>query len=308
MVDLIIIGGGPAGLSASIYALRAKKSVLLIERMGLGGQVAMTTTIENYPGFELITGVELAEKMYSQAEKLGLKTTYSDVLEYDISGDIKRVKTHEGEFEAKAILLCLGASARQLDVKNEKKFAGRGISYCATCDGNFYRGKAVAVVGGGDCSIDETLYLSNIVDKIYLIHRGNKFKNENVDFQEIVNMSKQANPKVEILTNTIIQEVKGENKVQSIIVKNLTNKTEREINLDGIFVAIGRKPDTSLLKGIVNMDENGYILTDESMKTNVAGVYAAGDVRKKQLKQIVTACADGAIAVASMIPYLNTKK
>jgi len=308
MVDLIIIGGGPAGLSASIYALRAKKSVLLIERMGLGGQVAMTTSIENYPGFELISGVELAEKMFSQAEKLGLKTVFTDVLEYDITGEIKRVKTHDGVFESKAILLCLGATARQLDVKNEKKFAGRGISYCATCDGNFYKGKTVAVVGGGDCSIDETLYLSNIVDKIYLIHRGNKFKNEDVDFQEIVNMSKKENPKVEILTNTIIQEIKGENKVEGIIVKNLLDKTEREINLNGIFVAVGRKPDTSLLNEVVDLDENGYILTDENMKTNIAGVYAAGDVRKKLLKQIVTACADGAIAVASMIPYLNSKK
>lgn len=307
MYDIIIIGGGPAGLTASIYALRAKKSVLLIERMMVGGQVALTQHIENYPGFEMISGEELAMKMFNQAEKFGLKTVFTDVLDYDITGDIKKVKTAEGVFESKAIILAMGAVARQLDIASEKKFMGRGVSYCVTCDGNFYRDKVVAVVGGGNSSICEALYLANIAKKVYLIHRRDKFRAEDVQICKVNDLAKSSCSKIEILVNTVVQEIKGDSKVNGIVIRNVVDKTTKEIALDGVFVAIGRKPDTAILDGIIKLDESGYVLTDEDMKTNIEGVYSAGDVRKKGLKQIVTACSDGAISATEIVQWLNKK-
>lgn len=307
MYDIIIIGGGPAGLTASIYALRAKKSVLLIERMMVGGQVALTQHIENYPGFEMISGEELAMKMFNQAEKFGLKTVFTDVLDYDITGDIKKVKTAEGVFESKAIILAMGAVARQLDIASEKKFMGRGVSYCVTCDGNFYRDKVVAVVGGGNSSICEALYLANIAKKVYLIHRRDKFRAEDVQICKVNDLAKSSCSKIEILVNTVVQEIKGDSKVNGIVIRNVVDKTTKEIALDGVFVAIGRKPDTAILDGIIKLDESGYVLTDEDMKTNIEGVYSAGDVRKKGLKQIVTACSDGAISATEIVQWLNRK-
>lgn len=309
LYDIIIVGGGPAGLTASIYALRAKKSVLLIEKMGIGGQVALTTTIENYPGFNLIDGVELASKMFEQASALGLEICFSDVTDYDITGYIKKITTYEGEICGKTIILCMGASAKPLDIKDEQKYIGKGISYCATCDGNFFKNKDIAIVGGGDSAIDETLYLANIVNKIYLIHRGEKFKNEeDVDFHKVLELTEGENPKITILRNSTISNVAGESKLEKITVENKVEKTNQEIQLDGIFVAIGRRPDTALLSDVINVDPFGYIITDEAMRTNIPGVYAAGDIRKKTLKQIVTACADGATATVDIITYLARNK
>lgn len=309
LYDVIIVGGGPAGLTASIYALRAKKSVLLIEKMMIGGQVALTTTIENYPGFELIDGVELSEKMFNQASKLGLEVIYSDVLEYNLTDEIKQVKTYDGTIQGKTIILCMGATAKPLDVENEKDFIGKGISYCATCDGNFYKNKTVAIVGGGDSAIDEALYLADIANKIYLIHRRDSFKNEHdVDTQKVFTLAKGKHPKIEILTNSSICGLLGKEKLEKIIVENKIEKTKKEIELDGVFVAIGRKPDTSLFEGLLNLDSNGYVLTDENMHTNIPGVFAAGDIRQKTLKQIVTACADGAIAATQCVVYIAQKR
>ena len=201
MYDTIIIGAGPAGLTAAIYALRAKKKVLMLERMLPGGQVAMTNLIENYPGFEKISGMELATKMFEQAVKLGLEIVYSDVLEYDITGNIKKVRTHNGTYESKTILLCLGAFAKQLEVENEQKFVGNGISYCATCDGNFFKDKTVAVIGGENTSIEDTLYLYDIVKKIYLIHRRDAFKVEEEALNRVQTLSTNPNSKIKILLN-----------------------------------------------------------------------------------------------------------
>ena len=190
MYDIIIVGGGPAGMTAAIYALRARKKVLMIEKLVVGGQVAITSLIENYPGFESITGQELSEKMFAQANKYGLETVYADVIDYDLKGDVKKVITHEGTFEGKSVILALGASARTLDVVSEKEFAGRGISYCASCDGNFYKDKVVAVVGGGNSSLGAVLYLVNLAKKVYLIHRRETFKAEEVQIQKVMELTK----------------------------------------------------------------------------------------------------------------------
>ena len=306
MYDIIIVGGGPAGLTAAIYALRARRSVLLVEKMVIGGQVTQTDNIENYPGFESISGPELSMKMYEQAEKLGLKTVYSDVKSMSLEGDVKKVETFDGAFESKAVILAMGAVARSLDIDSEREFRGKGVSYCATCDGNFYKNKVVAVVGGGNSSVGEALYLSNLASKVYLIHRREEFRAEKVVMQK-VNEIAETTGKIEIITNTVVKDIEGNGKVESIILTNLAEKTEKEISVDGVFVAIGRKPDTALLEGVVELDPSGYIITNEEMYTNVAGVFAAGDVRKKGLKQIVTACSDGAIAATEAVEYINKK-
>ena len=306
MYDIIIVGGGPAGLTAAIYALRARRSVLLVEKMVIGGQVTQTDNIENYPGFESISGPELSMKMYEQAEKLGLKTVYSDVKSMSLEGDVKKIETFDGAFESKAVILAMGAVARSLDIDSEREFRGKGVSYCATCDGNFYKNKVVAVVGGGNSSVGEALYLSNLASKVYLIHRREEFRAEEVVMQK-VNEIAETTGKIEIITNTVVKDIEGNGKVESIILTNLAEKTEKEIPVDGVFVAIGRKPDTALLEGVVELDPSGYIITNEEMYTNVAGVFAAGDVRKKGLKQIVTACSDGAIAATEAVEYINKK-
>lgn len=307
MYDIIIVGGGPAGMTAAIYALRARKKVLMIEKLVIGGQVAITSLIENYPGFESITGQDLSEKMFAQANKYGLETVYADVVDYDLKGEIKKVITHEGTFEGKSVILALGASARTLDVASEKEFAGRGISYCASCDGNFYKDKVVAVVGGGNSSLGAVLYLVNLAKKVYLIHRRETFKAEAVQIQKVMNLTKEKDAKVEFIPNATIQDLEGNGKVESMIVEDLKTGKTKEIAIDGVFVAIGRRPDTGFLQGMINLDEGGHIITDENMKTNIDGVYAAGDVRSGSLKQIVTAAADGAIAASRIVAYLNQR-
>lgn len=303
MYDIIIIGGGPAGLTASIYALRAKKSVLLIERYAPGGQVAQTGKIENYPGFKSIDGLELSNLMFEQASDLGLETIYTDVIKYDLLGKVKKVETYDGTFECKAVVLALGAVARQLDVENEKKFIGKGISYCATCDGNFFKDKNVAVVGGGNTSFEDCLYLADIVNKIYLIHRRDEFRGDKHTLLKLKEFEKVG--KIEFVLNSVVKALNGEDKLISVVVENKIDKTLREIPVDGLFVAIGRRPDTSLIQDIITLDENGYIITDENMRTNIDGVYAVGDVRQKILRQIVTACSDGAISAVDIIDYIS---
>ncbi len=303
MYDIIIIGGGPAGLTASIYALRAKKSVLLIERYAPGGQVAQTGKIENYPGFKSIDGLELSNLMFEQASDLGLETIYTDVIKYDLLGKVKKVETYDGTFECKAVVLALGAVARQLDVENEKKFIGKGISYCATCDGNFFKDKNVAVVGGGNTSFEDCLYLADIVNKIYLIHRRDEFRGDKHTLLKLKEFEKVG--KIEFVLNSVVKALNGEDKLTSVVVENKIDKTLREIPVDGLFVAIGRRPDTSLIQDVITLDENGYIITDENMRTNIDGVYAVGDVRQKRLRQIVTACSDGAISAVDIIDYIS---
>ena len=301
--DVLIIGGGPAAITAGIYSKRAGKSVLIVERMVPGGQVALTNTVENWPGIKKTDGMTLATAMFDHVSSLGVEFVFSDVLEFDLESKVKKIRTHEGTFEGKTIILCLGASAKQLNLKNERKFLGRGVSYCATCDGNFFKEKTVAIVGGGNTSLEDSLYLSNLAKKVYVIVRRDSFCGDQILIEQVKKANDDPNNPIEILFNSQVVEIDGSDKLEKITVENCLNKSKNEIELDGLFVAIGRKPDTEILQG-VELDKNGYIITNEKMETNIPGVYAAGDVRQKQLRQIVTACSDGAIASINTNEYI----
>jgi thioredoxin reductase (NADPH) len=304
MYDVLVVGGGPAGMTAAIYSKRAGKSVLIIERMMPGGQIALTSSVENYPGIKQIDGFTLASMMSEHVTSLGVEFVYSDVLEFDIVGEIKRVRTHEGTFEGRTIILCLGASAKQLNLENEKSFLGRGVSYCATCDGNFFKGKNVAVVGGGNTSLEDTLYLSGLAKEVYLINRRENFKGEQILIDRLNEADRDPKNPIEVISNSHVIEIKGTDKLTGITIENCITKEKRDLEVDGLFIAIGRKPDTELLDGVIELDKSGYIITNEKMETNVPGVYAAGDIRKKQLRQIVTACSDGSIASINTNEYI----
>ncbi|MEG1751657.1 MAG: thioredoxin-disulfide reductase [Clostridia bacterium] len=305
MFDIVIVGGGPAGLTSAIYARRAGKSVALIEHSVPGGQVGLTHVIENYPGFEKIDGAELATKMFEQASNLGTEIFFDEVLGYNLTSKIKVIKTHNNVFECKALIICTGASAKELNLKNEKLFLGRGVSYCATCDGNFFKDKIVAVVGGGNTSFEDCLYLANIAKKVYLIHRRDEFRGDKHTLEKIKSQCLGDNPKIELVLSSVISQINGTNKLESIVVENKQTNTKSTINVDGLFVAIGRSPDTGLIKGIVNLTENGFIITDVKKRTNIQGVFAGGDVCDNPLRQIVTACADGAICATSAHEYIS---
>ncbi len=291
--DIIVIGGGPAGMSAALYAGRAGLSCLVIESNISGGQMNETDIIENYPGIDEIQGAVLAEKMKRHAEKFGAQFHTATVVEVDFSGQVKRVKLDDGNtISSEVVVIATGASHRKLNVPGERELSAKGVSYCATCDGHFFKGKTVALVGGGDTAMTEALYLSNIVEKVIVIHRRDKlratkilqdraFKKENIEF----------------LWNTIVKEIRGNGKVESLLLENKKTGESFTLKVDGIFIAIGITPNTELFKGKVNLDSQGYILTDENMETNIKGVYAVGDVRSKRLRQVITAVADGAIAV-----------
>jgi thioredoxin reductase (NADPH) len=291
-------------MTAAIYSKRAGKSVLIIERMMPGGQIALTSEVENYPGIKKTDGFTLANMMAEQVMDLGIEFVFSDVLEFDITGKIKRVRTHEGTFEGKTIILCLGASAKQLNLENEKKFLGRGVSYCATCDGNFFKEKSVAIVGGGNTSLEDSLYLSNLAKKVYIIHRRDEFTGQQILIDRLHEADKNPSNPIEIMFNSCVTKLEGTDKLTEITVENLVTKESKKLKVDGIFVAIGRKPDTDLIEGKVKLDNKGYILTNEKMETDVPGVYAAGDVRQKQVRQIVTACGDGCIASINTNEYI----
>lgn len=303
LYDVLIVGGGPAGMTAAIYAKRAGKSLLLIERMAPGGQVAWTTEVENYPGIKKTDGVTLANMMAEHINSLGIDFIFTDALDFDFSDKIKKVRTHDGTFEGKSVILCLGASAKQLNLENEKKLYGKGVSYCATCDGNFFKGKTVAVVGGGNSSLEDTLYLSNLAKKVYLIHRRDEFRGEQV-LVDRVKIAGKNNNSIEMLLNSQVIKLEGTEKLTGITIENFVTKEIKKIEVDGLFIAIGRKPDTDLLQGKIELDKNGYIIANEKMETSAPGVFAAGDVRQKQVRQIVTACGDGAIAAINANEYI----
>lgn len=297
MYDIIIIGAGPAGLTSAIYAKEANKSVLLLEKMGVGGQTANINNITNYPGFSAINGFDLSEKMKEQAKSLGAEFKYEEVVSVDLMGDIKTINTHKNKYSAKNVIIATGAYAKPLDVKNEKKFLGRGVSYCATCDGNFFKNKVVAVVGGGNASMDDAIYLAGVAKKVYIIHRRDVFTAKSSMFNKVQAME----DKVEFITDSIVTEINGNETLESIELLNKKTNKQSNLKIDGLFVAIGRKPDTDIFADALKLDANGFIETDGLMQTSIKGVYAVGDVRNTPLRQIITACADGAIAVTTII-------
>ncbi len=299
--DILIIGGGPAGYSAALYACRAGFNTLLIERMAAGGQMTLTGDIDNYPGFnEGIDGFTLGMQMQQQAERFGAKTEFDEVLSVDFSKKIKTVITYSGELSAKAVIIASGANPKELGLQNEAALIGRGLHYCAHCDGRFYKDKNVAVIGGGNSAVSDALYLSRIAKKVYLVHRRDTLRATKV-YEEPLKKADN----VEFLWNSKLSKVIFDTKVQGGKIENTKTGEITDIAFDGVFVSIGRKPATDFLNGIITLDKNGYIIADETTKTNIDGVFAVGDVRTKALRQVVTAVSDGATAVHFAEEYLS---
>lgn len=293
MYDLLILGAGPSGLTAGIYAARGGLKTAIIEKTSFGGQLALTSEIENYPGFENISGFELAYKMQQQAEKLGVEFIYEEITDLDIVGDVKRITTLGNKYEAKAVIIAMGASPRLLGLDKEKALLGAGVSYCATCDGAFFRGKDVAVVGGGNTAVEDAIYLSKFCNKVYIVHRRNEFRATKAEINKMT-----AKQNVELVLSSVVSDIFGESRVEGIEVT--TGENKRRIDVSGVFVAIGRIPNTTQING-VELTSDGYIVVDNGQRTNVKGVYAVGDIVAKSLRQVVTACADGAVAAESVI-------
>ena len=299
--DVIIIGAGPAGLSAALYSARSKLSTLYIEKLSTGGQAATTDEIENYPGFAHgISGPELTAQMEEQAKRFGAKKLLAEVKGIELSGADRLVKTTKGDFIAKVVIIASGAAPKLLGCPGELEFRARGVSYCATCDAAFYEGANVMVVGGGDSAVEEACYLTKFANKVTLVHRRDTLR-----ATKVLQERAFANEKLEILWNTVVEEIIGTDVVEKVRLKNVVTGEVFEREIDGIFIYVGLKPNTEFVKGLVNMDEQGYIITDENMRTNIPGIYAAGDVRQKLLRQVVTAAADGAIAAYHAEKYIE---
>lgn len=301
-LDLIIIGGGPAGLTSAIYAARAKLDVLLIEDAVVGGQVRTSYLVENYPGFEAVDGNELADKMQSQAIKCGAKIEeFDNIVGVDFTAENKTVETESYIYKPKAVIIATGATPKKLPLNEEPYFQGKGVHYCALCDGAMYEGKKIAVVGGGNSALEEAIFLSRF-GKISMIRRFDYFKGEKLIIDEVME-----NPNIEVLWNHDIKGLKGDEKLEKAIIENVKTGEAYEIDFDAIFVYIGSEPKTSMFKEILNINPQGYIITDNKMNTNINGVFAAGDVREKLFRQITTAVSDGAIAALMAEKYINDK-
>ena len=299
--DMIIIGGGPAGYTAALYAARAGFSTVLIEKMSVGGQMTLTGDIDNYPGFEEgIDGFTLGMKMQQCAERFGAVTEYAEVTSLDLSDTIKKAETTNGTFFGKTVVIATGANPRELGIPKEKEFTGRGIHYCAHCDGRFYKDKTVVVVGGGNSAAADAIYLSRLVKKVYLVHRRDELRATKIYHEPLFNAKN-----IEFVWNSTVSEILADKKVTGIRVFDSKQNSSREIECDGVFVSIGRKPATDFLGDIINLDKNGYIIAGEDTKTLIDGVFAVGDVRTKHLRQVVTAVSDGAVAVHMAEEYLG---
>lgn len=299
--DIIIIGGGPAGYTAALYASRAGFDTLVIERMSTGGQMALTDMIDNYPGFEEgVDGITLGMKMQASAERFGAKSEFAEVTDIMLEESPKRVITTSGELLARAVIIATGANPRQLGVKNEDAFLGRGVHYCAHCDGRFYKGKTVMVIGGGNSAASDALYLSRLASKVYLVHRRDSLRATKIYHEPLMNAEN-----IEFLWNSTVSEIVADKRVSGAVLKNTQDGSEKMVDVDGIFVSIGRRPATEIFQGKLALDENGYVIADETTKTDIDGVYAVGDVRTKELRQVVTAVADGAVAVHFAEEYIN---
>ena len=292
MYDIIIIGAGPAGLTAALYARRANKKILVLEANTYGGQIVNATNIENYPGITNISGFDFATNLYNQVISLDGEVKFEEVIRIN---DDNSVITNKDKYRTKAIIIATGASNRKLNISNEDKFIGKGISYCATCDGNFYKDKIVAVNGGGNTALEDALYLADIASEVYLIHRRDEFRGDNKYLDEI---KKKSN--IKIILNSVVSKINGTDKVDSIEITN-NDGTVSNINIDCLFIAIGQIPNNALFNNIIDLDEHGYIKSDDGVHTNKDKVYVAGDTRVKELRQLTTAVADGALAAMTAI-------
>ena len=301
--DMIIIGGGPAGYTAALYAARAGLDTLVLEKLSAGGQMALTDIIDNYPGFEDgVDGFTLGIKMQSGAERFGAKTKNAQVVSVDFSKEIKKVNTAKETYFSRTVVIATGANPRELGIENEKSLVGKGVHYCAHCDGGFYKGKTLAVIGGGNSAVSDALYLSRIASKVVLVHRRDTLKATKIYHEPLMKCEN-----VEFCWDSTVKEFLTDSKVTGIKITNVKTNQESQVSCDGVFVSIGRKPITEFLGNEVLLDNNGYIIADESTKTNIDGVYAVGDVRTKALRQVVTAVSDGAVAVHYAEEYLNFK-
>lgn len=298
--DMIIIGGGPAGYTAALYASRAGFNTVTVERMSPGGQMAITDIIDNYPGFEEgIDGFDLGIKMQRGAERFGAKTEYAEVVSVDLTQKIKKVKTANGTLYGKTLVIATGANPKELGIQNERELIGRGVHYCAHCDGRFYKNKTVAVVGGGNTAAADVLYLSRIAKKVYLIHRRDTLRATKIYHEPLMQADN-----IEFLWNSAVTEFTADDRVTGAKITNLKTGDVTGIDCDGVFISIGRKPATDFVRGKLLLDDDGYIIADETTRTDIPGVYAAGDVRTKALRQVVTAVSDGAVAVHFAEKYL----
>ena len=302
--DIVIIGGGPAGYTAALYASRAGLDTLLIEKMSAGGQMALTDVIDNYPGFpEGIDGFTLGMNMQMCAERFGTKTEYSEVVSADLKSEVKKITTTSGEFLSHNVIIATGADPRELGIKGENELIGRGLHYCAHCDGRFYKGKTVMVVGGGNSAASDALYLSHLAEKVYVVHRRDTLRATRIYHEPLM---KSEN--VEFLWNSVVDDYIVDGKIVGARIRNVESGEICDVKIDGLFVSIGRKPATAIFEGQLELDSSGYVVADETTKTNLGGVFAVGDVRTKHLRQVVTAVADGAVAVHFAEEYLANKK
>ena len=300
--DVIIVGAGPAGLTAAIYAQRAGLSTLLLEKSVVsGGQVASTYEVDNYPGLPEVTGTEFGEKIRAHADRLGLESQRVNVQEIQVEEDgTKVIKTRKKDFYAKTVVLAVGARHRLLGVKGEKELSGMGVSYCATCDGAFYKGMTVAVIGGGNVAVEDAIFLAKICKKVYVVHRRDQFRADDILQKRLFQV-----PNVELCWNQVCEEIRGQEEVEGVLLRNVKEGSSRIVAVDGVFVAIGISPNSEPYANLLRLDQGGYILAGEDCSTNIPGVFAAGDVRTKKLRQIVTATSDGANAIASALDYLS---
>lgn len=299
--DTVIIGGGPAGFTAALYAARGGLDTLIIEKMANGGQVASTEIIDNYPGFEEgIAGHLLGSKMAAGAERFGAKTLYDEVLSIDFNDKIKRITTYSSEILAHTVIIATGADPRSLNLPDEERYVGRGVHYCAHCDGRFYKDKTVVVVGGGNSAVADALYLSKLAKKVYMVHRRNSLRADKV-YDEALKKADN----IEILWNSEVDSIIAAMRVSGVNIASTKDGAVKQIDCDAVFVSIGRSPNTRLFEGVLTLDGAGYIIAGEDTRTNIDGVFAAGDVRTKILRQVVTATADGAVAAHMAESYLN---
>lgn len=301
LYDVIVIGGGPGGYTSALYAARANLSVAILEKLSPGGQMGTTDVIDNYPGFpQGVNGFELAMQMKEGAERFGAQTQLAEVTQVELAGQVKTIHTSGGDYQARTVVLATGAHPRELGLPGERELRGRGVSYCATCDGMFYRGKTVVVVGGGNTAVSDVLYLSRLCEKVYLVHRRDTLRASKVYLDPL-----QKAENVEFVWDSEVKQLLRDQAVTGVRVRNKKTGEERDIPCGGVFVAVGYLPNTELYRGQVELDEAGYVLADETTQTNLPGVFAVGDLRKKPLRQVVTAASDGAVAAHFIEEYLN---